>query len=70
LWTPGWEGLSLETGRCGWSARKLAPRLRGATGPHRKDEAPPYETSLWTALNGAFAEEGLRGWFQCVHSLP
>jgi len=56
-WTPGWEGLSLETRSCGWSARKLAPRLRGATGRHPKDEAPPYETRRGLALNATVTEE-------------
>jgi hypothetical protein len=57
LWTPGWEGLSLETRSYGWSACKLAPRLRGATGRHPKEEAPPYKTRCGLALNGAVTEE-------------
>jgi hypothetical protein len=57
LWTPGWEGLSLETRSCGWSARELAPRLRGTAGRHPKDEAPPYETRCGLALNGTVTEE-------------
>jgi hypothetical protein len=57
LWTPGWEGLSLETRSCGWSARKLAPGLRGATGRQPKEEAPPYKSRCGLALNGTVTEE-------------
>ena len=53
----GLEGLSLDTRSCDWSARKLAPRLRGATGRHPKDEAPPFETRCGLALNGTVTEE-------------
>jgi hypothetical protein len=57
LWTPGWEGLSLDTRSCDWSARKLAPRLRGAAGRQPKEEAPPYKTRRGLALNGIVTAE-------------